>query len=920
MDAAQKMLSPQQQKAVSEELGKTGGVLTKEAQEALKARPEFKGLTPQDIMKGKEILEAKDKQQQPAEKKDALLDSEMKVIGAESRLRSLFERMREQSRYQNVETDLAPFGYDFFRGAAVRVATDRKDIPVPLKYVVGPGDEVKLLLWGRLNGQYNLTVDRDGKITLPQIGPISVAGLTFEQMSAHLIKQTEQIVGTNIDITMGSLKTIPIFVLGDVRRPGAYTIGSFATITDALLIAGGPTLIGSMRNIQLKRKDKVITTFDLYDLLLKGDKSKDMMLQAGDVIFVPVTGPLVGIAGNVKRPAIYELKKQFDLQTMIDLAGGIIPTAYTQQIQIERVQKNERHIVVDINDKHLDKTKRVSIQDADLVKIFSIVDRDLNTVYLNGNVKKPGKYEHKPGLRILDILKDPADLLPETYLDYALIKRLVPPNMESVLIPFSIRKLLIEKDPAMNMELSAADNIYIFNKWFFKDRPYVTTEGQVRAAGRLELVENFRVKDAILSSGDLTRDAYVEKGEIIRVDPNKKYKTIYFNVAKALSGDPQHNVILQDQDKIIIHSIWEHVYKKEVSVDGEVFKPGKINYTDGMRIKDLVFKAGSTLESAYLDDAEITSMIIEKGSRIKYERRNINLRKALEGDPAHNVLLSPYDRLFIKRIPDWRESEFAKITGEVKFPGTYQLKKGERLSSLIERAGGYTDKAYLRGAYFTRERVRELQQKSLEEMKMRLERDLLSEAAVRTASTVNAGEIQTKQVELEQKRKLIESFAQVKATGRMTIKLAHLRLLKGSEFDIPLENGDTLNIPEVNSVVNVVGSVMSMGSFVYNKRLEYSDYIDMTGGYARHADKSNTFVLKVDGSAHKVNKGFLSWSSKRDRWELDGYGENTKGIEPGDVIIVPEKVDTIAWMREIKDITQILMNMAVTAGVVIKLF
>ena len=338
--------------------------------------------------------------------------------------------------------DLKPFGYDFFAAASIRILTDRRDIPVPSKYVIGPGDEVKLLLWGRVNAQYDLTVDRDGKITIPQIGPLFVAGKTFDEMSKQVNKQSEQIVGTNVDISMGGLKTIPIFVLGDVKRPGSYTIGSFATITDALLLAGGPTGIGSMRQVQLKRKGQLITTFDLYDLLLKGDKSKDMQLMAGDVVFVPVTGPMVGIAGNVKRPAIYELRGRYDLESVVDLAGGIIPTAYTQQIQVERIVKNERHVVFDINDKNLEKAAGVKLQDADLVKVFSIVDMNVNVVYLNGNVKRPGKYEIKEGMRLRDLIKDATELLPETYFAYALLKRLEPPGMETVLIPFSLANLL----------------------------------------------------------------------------------------------------------------------------------------------------------------------------------------------------------------------------------------------------------------------------------------------------------------------------------------------------------------------------------------------------------------------------------------------------------------------------------------------
>ena len=807
IEAGQRMLTPAQQAAIQQELGKTGGVLTPQAKEALKARPEFQGLSPEDILKGKEILEKRERESDRKDLSKETIDIEKKIIGEDRKSKSLFDRTRLSGKYQDILTELTPFGYDFFREAAVRVVTERRDIPVPLKYVVGPGDEVKILLWGRVNGQYNLVVDRDGKITVPQIGPLPVAGMTFEQMSAFLIKQTEQIVGTNIDVTMGSLRTIPIFVLGDVSRPGAYMIGASATITDALLLAGGPTEIGSMRNVQVKRKDKVITTFDLYDLLLKGDKSKDVVLQAGDVVFVPVTGPLVGIAGNVRRPAVYELKDKFDLQSLLDLAGGIIPTAYTQQIQIERIMKSERQVIVDINDKHLDKAQQFKVQDADLVKVFSIVERDMNVVYLNGNLRRPGKYEYRPGLRIKDLIKDFSELLPETYLDYALIKRLKPPSYEPEVYPFNLGKMLVQGDAANNVELAPQDQVYIFNKWFFADKPYVTVEGEIRGAlsetddvsakdmtdiqdelktlgkfdileklqamenelrqtrnlsikelrdiqddlkklGRPDLAdklksyekkysqatdvnlsEKMRVKDAILTAGGLTRNAYLEKAEIIRISERKEYTTIYFNLAKAMGNDPAENILLKDRDRIIIHSIWEQVYKKTVSIDGQISKPGRYQFTQGMTVRDILFKAGNVLESAYLDNAEITSMIVDSKDGIKFVHRNVNLTKALEGDPAHNVFLSPYDSVLVKKIPEWREAKFVSLGGEIRFPGRYALKKGERLSSLLERAGGYTDKAYLRGAYFTRERVRELQQKSIEEMAVRLERQLLSEGA-----------------------------------------------------------------------------------------------------------------------------------------------------------------------------------------------
>jgi len=904
----------QQQNTLQEVIQQKGG-LTPEAIEALKTRPEFQGLKPEDILKGKEELQKKE-----AEKLESPLQIKQKVVIGEEDIPFLFDKYRQIGEYQDIPLDIKPFGYDFFRDAAIKVLTDRKDIPVHSEYVIGPGDEVKILLWGRVNAQYNLIVDRDGNITVPQIGPLHIAGMNFEKMKTYLIQQSKQIVGANINVTMGALKSIPIFVLGDVKRPGSYTIGSFSTITDALLISGGPTNIGSMRNIQLKRNDKTIAVFDLYDLLLKGDKSKDKMLQSGDIVFVPVSGPLVGVAGNVKRPAIYELKDKHDLLSLFDMAGGVIPSAYTQQIQVERIQKNERTIVVDINDKDLTMSKGFMLQDGDLVKVFPIVDKDMNVVFLNGNVKRPGKYEYKLGMRVKDLIKDSTDLLKETHFEYALIKRIKPPALKTELIPFNIGKLLFDGDVTNNIELEPQDNIYVFSKWFFKDKPFVTIEGEVRKKGTFNLLENYKVKDAILEAGGLTKDANLRRGEIFRMDKNGMVTQVYFNVGLAMADNPDANILLEDRDKVVIHSIWEDQYKQIVTIEGDVKKPGGYPLAKDMHISDLLFASGNILESAYLDSAEVSSYIMEDGKEVKVDHRAINLKAALARDPEHDLLLKPYDRVFVKRIPGWGEERFATISGEVNFPGKYIIKKGEKLSSIIERAGGYTGNAYLRGAVFIRGRVKELQQKGLDEMISRLERELLAEGSLQVATSLSKEEIEAKRVELEQKQKFIESLKKLKIVGRMTIKLAHLRLLKGSEYDIELEDGDSLYIPLKGSVVNVVGAVMSGSSFVYSDRFDYRDYIKIAGGYTRYADTDNVYVLKIDGSARKLSRGFFNWNDSRSRWEIAGFDEEVKDIEPGDTIVVPEKLERIAWLREVKDITQILFQIAVTTGVVITLF
>ena len=1101
-----KRLSPEQQRAMQVELSKSGGVLTREALEALRAKPEFRGLTSEDVLKGKEQLEKRGLERKEAEKRLYGRIPERKEE------KSLFERLRTTGAYQDISTDLKPFGYDFFQEAEARVLTERKDIPVPSQYIVGPGDEVKILLWGRVNAQYSLIVDRNGNITIPQIGPIQVAGMSFAQMSQQLIQQANQIVGANIDVTMGSLKSIPIFVLGDVKRPGAYTVGSFATITEALLIAGGPSGIGTMRNIQLKRSDKVVSVLDLYDLFLKGDKSKDAILQAGDVVFVPVAGPVVGVAGNVRRPAIYELKDRFDLGTVFDLAGGIMPTAYTQQIQIERIVRAERQIVVDISDKELIKANQTVIHDADLIKVFNIVDKEGNVVFLYGNIKRPGKYEYRAGMRIKDLIKDETEFLPETHFDYALIKRLEPPNFTANLVPLDLKQLFLMNDRSYNVELRPRDTLYIFSRWFFRDKPYITVEGEVRGAilaeldevrfgelrrrgvlnisekkldelirsgltdiddvkrgvtdigekklnelmrsgitdiddvklgelrrrgvmditeikldearkaleeikleesrkalqelkleeakrpgltntgelkpreakrarptdvdqmtlaelkrqgivevnekkldelkrtgiGNLEdmklgdlkrqgilnllglddaklgvqkrLVEvpikiNMTVKDAILDAGGLTRDAYMYEAELYRTDEASKKVTLQkFSLQKALDGDPENDIKLKDYDRIVVHSVWGYAYKRTVSIDGEVFAPGMYQYAENMTVKDLVFSAGNVLDSAYLSEADVSVQVVEGGSIAKIEFKTVNLKKALEGDPENNLVLQPYSRVLVKRITDWRREQFVNLVGEVNFPGRYIFRKGETLSSLIERAGGYTDKAYLRATVFTRVKVRDLQQRALSETVARLEKEMMAESTSRASTALSAEEISGLKAQQEGTRALIESLKKTEATGRVVVRLAHLRLLKGSEFDVELEDGDSLYIPTKNNVVNVSGAIMSQGTYVYSDALTYKDYIERAGSFSRYADTKNIFVLKVDGSAMRVPGGFINWSSSNSRWHVGAFGEEPKTIEPGDTIVVPERIQTVAWLRTVRDVTQILSQVGIFAA------
>ncbi len=909
---AMKEISSEKQSTVEVGIGKKGGALTPEPGSQFDKRPQIETRTPGDRdasgfietdgtqPEGNRVT-AKTSETYPGEKTE-----------------SLFDNYRTVGSYQDISTDIKPFGYDFFSGSSGGSSVPRTDIPVSSDYILGPGDEVKILFWGRMNEQYDLTINRDGNITIPKLGPQQVAGMRFVEMKKLLSERSKQIIGADLNVSMGALKSIQIFVLGEVRKPGSYTIGPFSTITDAILASGGPTRIGSLRNIQLKRNNKVIVEMDYYDFLLKGNKTRDKNLQSGDVIFVPTVGPLVGVAGDVKRPAIYEMKNEHDLMSLFEMAGGTTPTAYTQQIQVERIRRNENQIVIDINDKNLQKAKEFILQDGDLVKVFSIVDMDVNVVLLEGNVKRPGKYEYKPGMRIRDLIKNTSDLLPETYFEYAFIKRLKSPKLETELIPFNPGRLLFEDDDAVNIELEPQDSIYIFSKWVFKGKPNITVEGEVRRKGEFKLLDNYRVKDAILDAGGLAQDASLRKGEIFRFDEQGDSIQIYFNIGLAMQGDMEENIPLKNRDKIVVHSIWENKYKYTVSIDGEVRSPGRYPLTKGMKVSDLVFSAGNMLETAYMEETEVSCYTSSNGKKLNIQK--INLGLALENDPEHNIELGPSDRVFVRRKPNWQEEMFFNLSGELKFPGSYPIEKGAKLSSLIERAGGFTDNAYLRGAMFTRLRVKKMQQKSLDEMILRLEREVLYESSKQVSKARTDDEVKSRNAELSQKQKFIESLKKLKATGRLSIRLADLDLLKGSEYDIKLEAGDALDVPMKNSVVDIVGAVMSRGSFIYCEKSGYKDYIDMSGGFTRHADKDNVYVMKVDGSAKKLSLRTFKWNASKSGQESDGFGGTIKEIEPGDTIVVPERIEHIAWLRDFKDVSTILYQIAIATGVAMLIF
>jgi protein involved in polysaccharide export with SLBB domain len=554
-------------------------------------------------------------------------------------------------------------------------------------------------------------------------------------------------------------------------------------------------------------------------------------LNSGDTVFIPVIGATVAISGSVKRPAIYELKGSVSLKDFVDLAGGVTSQGYLQRIQVERVEGHQKKVATDFNlspeGKEPPPTYATLLRDGDFVKIFPIYDQAENIVFLEGHVKRPGGFELKPGMRISDLIPSYDALLPEPYLEYGEILRLIPPERRPEIIPFSLGKFL--------------------------------------------------------------------------------------------QGNEGYNLLLQNQDRVTVFSKANFRETPQVSITGEVSSPGKYRLVDKMRVRDLVFQAGNVKRSAYLQEAEITRLI-KTGSEVVPRNLKINLQEAMRENPDHNLVLEEDDYLFVRQIPKWYVDKRVTVTGEVKFPGTYSFHKGEKLSSVLERAGGYSPEAYLPAAFFTRESVRQTQEKRLRDFIEEQERDIIREGTRLAEGALTKEETEQRQKVLVQKRELISRLKSATATGRVVIKLTSLEKLKGSEYDLELEENDSLNIPPVPSSVLVMGRVFNPNAILYTKDKPLNYYLNKVGGPAENADKDRIYLVRADGSTtSKTQESLLGfrWDSEANRWASSGFMGTPIG--PGDTILVPEKYERIYWARELKDWTQILFQIALAAGVIVAL-
>ena len=413
-------------------------------QELLQENPDFSSL-----IKDKELLPAPE-EEKPIEKPLP---------------RSRMEKVLSGQFPTDISRELSQYGYDFFR-KEISTFAPVTNVPVGAGYIIGPGDSFTIHLWGKAEKSYDVSVTRDGCIIVPRLGTLNVSGLTFAELKRFLFgKFKEYYPDFEMSITMGSLRSVDIFVVGEANHPGTYSVSSLSTVISVLYSAGGPSKNGSLRKLMVLRHGKVITTLDLYEFFIRGMKKNDLRLQTGDTIFIPVIGPVVGVAGNVRRPAIYELKDNETIEEVIRLAGGVLPFGYLHNVVIERIKGHQRRIIKSFNldpaSAMANENLTIPLKDGDLIKIYPVHEKIRQVVYLEGHVKYPREYELKPGMMLRDIITSYDDLLPEPYLPRAEIIRLMPPDLHPEVIQFNLKKLLAG-DKSQNLKLQDFDRVIIY--------------------------------------------------------------------------------------------------------------------------------------------------------------------------------------------------------------------------------------------------------------------------------------------------------------------------------------------------------------------------------------------------------------------------------------------------------------------------
>ena len=655
---------------------------------------------------------------------------------------------------------LPAFGYNIFTYSPTTFEPS-VNIPAPKNYVVGPGDEIVISLWGATQIVHKLTVAKDGSIYIPDVGLVPVNGLTLASLKARLYDRLSKVYsslavdvksqgGTSLDVSTGRLRSVKVYVLGEINKPGGYTLPSLSTAFTVLYYSGGPTLNGSLRNVKILRDGRSVSEIDVYNYLLKGDKSLDINLEDGDIIFVPPAGKRVAAAGSVLRPAIYELKNDETLRDLIKFSGSLTFNAYYQRIHVERIipfdqrdkyKENVLNLDVNFNSISSLKNSTYKLEDGDVISFLSINKRPENRIDISGNVRKPGAYE------------------------------LLGPNMT--------------------------------------------------------------VRDLVQKADNFFPDTFTDEAILIRTLPSEKKEAISFNLKKAMNGDPVDNLVLQNRDEVRIFSIENFHPTRMVEILGEVKNPAKYPRFENMTVTDLIVLSGGLTEKAQTENIGISRLDSTSGDSY-YKEFTVNLPlNYWDVSPQDNFILHDYDRVFVKSDTAKNfDNKVVVLKGEVQFPGSYSLmKRSERLSDLINRAGGFKNGAYKEGIYVNR------YNSLFEKSEISLPPDTIRQNLYNRPLF---------------NKKVLSDFS-----NRIPINWEEAEKDYNSISNIILQPGDEVNVPKDPSIVYVIGEVGVPSNVPYKKGAGLSYYIKNAGGYSTQAAEGKEVVILPNGKTWSTSGWFF---------------------------------------------------------------
>ncbi|MEH8223506.1 SLBB domain-containing protein [Aeromonas veronii] len=775
------------------------------------------------------------------------------------------------------EGELQPFGYNVFAGEPL---TDAPvvDMPVADDYVMGPGDEIRIQLYGKENANYTLAIGREGFIDFPSLGPIAASGQTFQQLRTELENRIkEQKIGVEAFISFGALRTMQVFVMGDAYRPGAYNVNGMATVTQALQAAGGIDTVGSLRKIQVKRAGQKVIDVDLYKMLVWGDTSQDIRLRSGDTVFIPAKGSEVSIDGLVKRPAIYELSSPAALINVLGLAGGM-KAAALKEVSVTRYGESGMRVFnLNLSNQH---DRQFVVRDGDKISVKPSSTEYSQAIVVKGAVVREGVFSFQPGMRISRVLQSAdRDLTSVTDLNYALVVREVDAQRNIEVLQFNLGRALQMPGGEDDIRLQPRDQVLIFSndatdrlKQLANTRTSSATinkQAQQRIAQQADAVDNSTGAD--VSRAQLAE----EKMTLAEVSGTTKTEAMVGVSRQALLAPVIERLKAQAaQGKPV----------QIAEVRGEVKYPGIYPLTPYSRTHDLIMAAGGFNEQANVIEL---SRVSERGNDIAIENQRLDLATAnrVTGSP----LVQSKDSLNVLPHPQWREEATVQVFGEVKYPGTYTVRRGESLQDLIQRVGGITPYANPNGAVFAREALRKQEAERISLLRDELKQEIATMTLRRQSSIANYTSSPAEAMTV------VNQLENSKAVGRMTIDMPAI-LSGDKQADVMLQDGDKLYVPALQNVVSVQGMVQFPSSHVYDGNLSVNDYLSRAGGTKKQADTDRIYVIKANGSVMLPGD---SWFGGR------------KSLEPGDTIVVPVDSDYLDNLSIMTSATQILYQLGV---------